>query len=128
MEALAYTYAHDHPDAQASFFMFRFRTQYLPYFLIFLTFVQAGQAAAMSQATGLISAHLYLFLTTLYPQTHRTGPVISTPAWLSRMLPGGPPPLPGESPPYTVFNNPAQEAQKPSTRKFSWGQGRRLGE
>jgi len=141
MEALTYTYSQENAQAEAQFFGFSFRMQYIPYCLLFLTFVQAGKAAALSQATGLVSAHAYLYLTTIYPRTHRSRSLLSTPSLLTRLLPGRPAQN-GNRGFGQVFN--AQGATRaPNTTgatvpiqattarttgsRYNWGRGHRLG-
>jgi Derlin-2/3 len=65
--AYAYTYAQDNPTRQVSFFIITFDAKFLPFSMLFLTFIIDGPEAAMAQATGLVAAHLYDFLTRIWP-------------------------------------------------------------
>jgi Derlin-2/3 len=65
--AYAYTYAQDNPTRQVSFFIITFDAKYLPFSMLFLTFIIDGPGPAMTQATGLLAAHLYDFLTRIWP-------------------------------------------------------------
>ncbi|KAL6703115.1 hypothetical protein ACN47E_010177 [Coniothyrium glycines] len=65
--AYAYTFAQENPTRQVSFFIITFDSKYLPFALLFMTFVMEGPEAALAQLTGLIAAHLYDFLTRIWP-------------------------------------------------------------
>ncbi|OAL50914.1 DER1-domain-containing protein [Pyrenochaeta sp. DS3sAY3a] len=65
--AYAYTFAQDNPTRQVSFFIVNFDAKFLPFALLFMTFIIDGQSQALSQATGLLAAHLYDFLTRIWP-------------------------------------------------------------
>lgn len=65
--AYAYTFAQDNPTRQVNFFIVNFDAKYLPFALAFMTFVVDGPEAAYTQATGLLAAHLYDFLTRIWP-------------------------------------------------------------
>lgn len=65
--AYAYTFAQDNPTRQVNFFIVNFDAKYLPFALLFMTFIIDGQSAALSQLTGLVAAHLYDFLTRIWP-------------------------------------------------------------
>jgi len=51
-----------------SLFIFSFQARYLPYAMLAMTFVMASPVAALHQATGLLAAHLYDFLTRIWPE------------------------------------------------------------
>lgn len=65
--AYAYTFAQDNPTRQASFFIVNFDSKYLPFALLLMSFVIDGPEAAMAQLTGLLAAHMYDFLTRIWP-------------------------------------------------------------
>lgn len=65
--AFAYTYAQDNPTRQVQFFIINFDAKYLPFAMLFLTFIIDGPNAAMTQACGILAAHLYDFLTRIWP-------------------------------------------------------------
>lgn len=65
--AYAYTFAQDNPARQVSFFIINFDAKYLPFALLFMTFIIDGPDAALAQLTGLIAAHFYDFLTRIWP-------------------------------------------------------------
>ncbi|KZM27404.1 uncharacterized protein EKO05_0002869 [Ascochyta rabiei] len=65
--AYAYTFAQDNPTRQVNFFIVNFDSKYLPFAMMFMTFIIDGQSAALNQLTGLVAAHLYDFLTRIWP-------------------------------------------------------------
>lgn len=67
--ALAYTFAQDNASRQQSFFVVSFSARYLPYVMLGLTFVMTSgsMSAVYNQATGLVAAHAYDFLTRIWP-------------------------------------------------------------
>lgn len=82
--AFAYTYAQDNPTRQVSMFIITFDAKYLPFSMLFLTFIIDGPESAMSQATGLIAAHLYDFLTRIWPTFGGGRSYIFTPQTVKR--------------------------------------------
>ena len=66
--------------------------QWAPVDMIVISFVMSGPPAAKIQLTGLIAAHLYDFLTRLYPEFGGGRNFIRTPAfvksWFARGEPG----------------------------------------
>ncbi|KAH8733217.1 Der1-like family-domain-containing protein [Phaeosphaeriaceae sp. PMI808] len=65
--AFAYIFAQDNPTRQVNFFILNFDAKYLPYALLFMTLVMDDPSSALAQGTGLIAAHLYDFLTRIWP-------------------------------------------------------------
>lgn len=82
--ALAYTYAQENPNRQLSYFIITFSAKYLPYAMLAMTFVMASPVAALHQATGLIAAHLYDFLTKIWPEYGGGRKLINTPLFVRR--------------------------------------------
>ncbi|KAG9658270.1 hypothetical protein KCU95_g19937, partial [Aureobasidium melanogenum] len=64
--ALAYLHVQDAPDAMMTFF-FSIRRKYLPACMLLVTFLMAGPYGALLEAFGLVAAHLYDFLTRIWP-------------------------------------------------------------
>lgn len=58
--------------------------QWGPFAMILLTFVMDGPAGAQVQFTGLLAAHLYDFLTRLYPEFGDGRNIIATPGFVRR--------------------------------------------
>ncbi|KAF2457030.1 Der1-like family-domain-containing protein [Lineolata rhizophorae] len=84
--AFAYTYSQDNPYRKTTFYIVTIQTRFLPYVLLLMTLVMGGQYAAMRQATGLIAAHLYDFLTRIWPTYGGGRNYIQTPEFVARMF------------------------------------------
>lgn len=88
--AYAYTFAQDNPTRSVSFFIITFESKYLPFAMLFMTFIIDGPDAAAGQLTGLIAAHLYDFLTRIWPTFGGGTNYIRTPqmvkGWFSARL------------------------------------------
>ena len=99
--------------------------------MLVMTFVLSGPNAALTQATGLVAAHLYDFLTRLYPTFGGGRNYIKTPTLFKRWFGGEAPTVQAKG--YGAAFMPATATQGRSTGSaFSnaWsvrGQGRRLG-
>lgn len=131
--AYAYTYAQDNPTRQVSFFILTFDAKYLPLALLFLTLIMENTDAALAQATGLIAAHLYDFLTRIWPTFGGGTNYITTPATVKRWFGGGPGTAQARG--YGFAQAPRAAADTTSTGRTTgastgpqWGPGRRLGE
>ncbi|KAL9640155.1 MAG: hypothetical protein Q9164_000423 [Protoblastenia rupestris] len=81
---IAYTFSQDNKNKKVSFFVISFRAIWLPWAILGLTFVLGGPDAAMKQGTGLLAAHLYDFLTRLWPTFGGGKNYIKTPAVVKR--------------------------------------------
>lgn len=77
--ALAYIYGQDNSNLRITFYIITFRAKYLPYCMLAMTFVTDSPEAALQQATGLFAAHLYDFLTRLWPTYGGGSNMIRTP-------------------------------------------------
>ncbi|KAH7087560.1 Der1-like family-domain-containing protein [Paraphoma chrysanthemicola] len=77
--AYAYTFAQENPTRQVSFFIITFDSKYLPFALLFMTFIMDSPSDAAAQLTGLIAAHLYDFLTRIWPTFGGGRNIIFTP-------------------------------------------------
>ncbi|KAI9796224.1 MAG: hypothetical protein M1835_004486 [Candelina submexicana] len=139
--ALAYTYAQENRGRQITLFVITLPVQWLPYVMLLMTSVMGGPDAALGQATGLLAAHLYDFLTRLYPEFGGGRNFIQTPALVKRWF-GGNQPGPATTRSYgTAFaaRSTSQQSQDASSGSSSgmatgvsniWGSrgaGRRLG-
>ncbi len=70
---------------KATFFIVTVPSPWIPYLILFITFVTQGPVAAKIQGTGLLAAHLHDFLSRLWP-TFGGGPnLLPTPAFIKRM-------------------------------------------
>lgn len=85
--SLAYTATQDARGQKAGFFFFTVPAQLIPVCMLGATLLMSGSLEEVFfQATGLIAAHLYDFLTRLYPEFGGGRQWISTPAFLSRVV------------------------------------------
>jgi Derlin-2/3 len=84
----AYTFAQDSPTRQVSFFIVNFDAKYLPFALLFMSFIVDGPDAAAAQLTGLLAAHLYDFLTRIWPTFGGGKNYIVTPNFVKRLFGG----------------------------------------
>ncbi|KAF2004529.1 hypothetical protein P154DRAFT_459229 [Amniculicola lignicola CBS 123094] len=127
--AFAYTYAQDNPTRQVSFFIITFDAKYLPFAMLFLTFIIDGPGSAMTQATGLVAAHLFDFLTRIWPTFGGGRNYIFTPMVVKRWF--GARPGAAQARGYgTAFQGRGNEADN-ATRAPGFNQrgpGRRLGD
>jgi Derlin-2/3 len=82
--AYAYTYAQDNPGRQVSFFVITFDSKFLPFAMLFMTLVMDGPDTAYGQVCGLLAAHLYDFLTRIWPAFGGGKNYITTPEFVQR--------------------------------------------
>lgn len=88
--AITYTYAQENRGRKVTLYFITIPIEWLPYALIFLTFVMDGPLSALQQGSGLVAAHLYDFLTKIYPAFGTKGgrSYIRTPAFVRRWFAG----------------------------------------
>ncbi|KAI9661705.1 MAG: hypothetical protein M1821_008943 [Bathelium mastoideum] len=79
-----YTYAQDDPARLVSFFIVTFQAKWLPYAMLAISAIAVSPAAALHQSTGLLAAHLYEFLTRIWPEHGNGRNVLQTPAFVLR--------------------------------------------
>jgi len=133
MVAIAYTYAQENRGKKVKFIIITMDVKWLPFALIFLTFVNYGVYAAQLQLMGIPAAHLYDFLTRLWPQFGGGTRLINTPLFVSRWFGGGGVSVGGARAPQVSVKGPVTVFRPPpttSTWSSGWGsrgQGRRLG-
>jgi Derlin-2/3 len=82
--ALAYTYATDNRGKRVTFVIIQIPVEYLPWAMLTITLVLSGWPAALQEGMGIIAAHLYDFLTRLYPTFQGGRNWVQTPAFVSR--------------------------------------------
>jgi Derlin-2/3 len=86
MLAFVYTFAQDNRGQKAHFVILQIPVEFLPWAMLTLTLVLGGFPAALQQATGILAAHLYDFLTRLYPTFQGGRNFIQTPTAVKRMF------------------------------------------
>ncbi|KAL8906347.1 MAG: hypothetical protein Q9171_006309 [Xanthocarpia ochracea] len=132
--ALAYTYSQDNRRRKVNFFIIQLEAKWLPWAMLLATMVLAGPSATMYQGTGILAAHLYDFLTRLYPNFGGGRNYIRTPMFITRRF-GGADQRTQHKGFGTAYTPQTQQAARPASgfsSAFSspWssrGQGRRLG-
>jgi len=142
MLAFAYTFAQENPMSNVSFFIFTIPSKFLPLAMLAMTFVMAGPEGAKHQVTGLLAAHLYDFMTRIWPTFGGGSNLIQTPQLVQQWFGEGQGPRTGTVRSHgTAFAARSQPVGQPSagaagggsafTSGFSnWssrGTGRRLG-
>lgn len=80
--ALAYTYSQDNPNRKITYFIVTFRIKWLPYVMLLMTFIMQSPESALHQGSGLVAAHLYDFLTRIWPTFGGGSNVIWTPQFV----------------------------------------------
>jgi Derlin-2/3 len=82
--AMTYTACQDDRGSKSSFFVITIPTQWVPFAMLIMTFVMSGPNATLQQATGIVAAHLYDFLTRIYPEFGGGTNFIKTPLFVRR--------------------------------------------
>ncbi|KAM5464789.1 hypothetical protein MauCBS54593_006882 [Microsporum audouinii] len=132
------TLSQDNAGKKMPFIIFQLPAEYLPFASLIATLVLSGQHAALTQACGILAAHLYEFLTRIYPNFGGGTNYIRTPRFIQNLFRtnklvqahGG----------YRMYRPPANDTSGPSTGQSSgnwfsgmggsWqgrGAGRKLG-
>lgn len=134
MLAFVYTFAQDNRGQKAHFVILQIPVEFLPWAMLTLTLIMGGLPAALQQGTGVLAAHLYDFLTRLYPTFQGGRNYIQTPNMIKRLFGADQTTITNK--PYGTSIRPGQALpQQPTTGwgsglSGSWGgrgQGRRLG-
>lgn len=86
--AFIYTWAQDNRGRKVMFFVIQIPAELLPFAMLAVTLVMNGWGGVMSQGTGILAAHLYDFLTRIYPTFGGGRNYITTPAFIRRMFDG----------------------------------------
>ncbi|KAL2076149.1 hypothetical protein VTL71DRAFT_1092 [Oculimacula yallundae] len=131
--AMCYTCTQDARGQKATFIVVQIPAQFIPYAMLLMTLVMSGVPAAKIQGTGLVAAHLYDFLTRLYPTFGGGRNLVPTPAFVKRMWQTTAPEIGNRS--YGTAFAPAQRAAASGSATGgvlpeSWrdrGSGHRLG-
>ena len=124
--AMAYTFSQDNPHSNVTIFILTFPAKYLPYALLFLTLVSAGPDVAKIQLSGLIAAHLYDFLTRIWPTFGGGSNWLPTPIFVKRWFTPEGSQVQERS--YGTAVNPRQNVPPNNNWSNQRGPGRRLGD
>ncbi|OOF92259.1 hypothetical protein ASPCADRAFT_153828 [Aspergillus carbonarius ITEM 5010] len=84
--AFVYTYSQDNRGKKASFFIVEIPVEFLPWAMLTLTLVISGWPTALSDGMGIVAAHLYDFLTRIYPTFGGGKNYLVTPAFVRRFF------------------------------------------
>jgi len=84
--AFVYTGCQDDRGGMFNFMVVNVPAQWAPFGMLFITLIMQGPEAAKTQSTGLFAAHLYDFLTRLYPEFGGGRNFIVTPAFVRRLF------------------------------------------
>lgn len=85
--ALCYTSVQDMRGVKMTFFFFQVPAQTVPYCIILSTLVSSGSPDAVpGQLTGIVAAHLYDFMTRLWPEFGGGSNLLPTPGFISRLF------------------------------------------
>jgi len=82
--AFAYTACIEERGGKSTFIVVTIPTQWVPFAMILMTMVMDSPGAAKVQCTGLVAAHLYDFLTRIYPTFGGGRKLLWTPAFVRR--------------------------------------------
>lgn len=135
--ALVWTFAQDKRGTRVRFFVIDIPVIYLPAAMLCITMVRGGWPSMLLECTGILGAHLYDFITRLYP-TFGGGRrnLIFTPLFVQRFF-WKHTPNAGYRGYGTAYHAPQPSASSaPQSRTSgtdageawgSWGSGRRLG-
>ena len=82
--AFIYTYSLDNRGRKVNFFFVQIPVEFLPWATLLVTLLLSGWHATLLQLTGIFAAHLYDFLTRLYPTFGGGTNLIRTPDWVRR--------------------------------------------
>ncbi|KFA61282.1 hypothetical protein S40285_05508 [Stachybotrys chlorohalonatus IBT 40285] len=84
--ALAYTVTQDQRGMKASFYFITIPAQLTPYCMMLLNMLFQGPGMLILQLEGLFAAHLYDFLTRIWPEFGGGRNLLPTPAFMSRLV------------------------------------------
>ncbi|KAI9037370.1 pseudouridine synthase CBF5 [Aspergillus affinis] len=87
--AFIYTFAQDNRGRKANFFVIQIPIEFLPWATLAFTLVRSGWPAALNDSMGVVAAHLYDFLTRIYPTFGGGRNYITTPAFVRRLFASG---------------------------------------
>lgn len=120
--AFIYTYAQDNRGRKVHFIFFQIPAELLPWAMLAMTLMMGGTGATLQQGTGLLAAHLYDFLTRLYPTMQGGRNYIRTPGFVRQLFTANTTTTTHRA--YgTSFRPAAQNQQPPSASSRAWTSG-----
>ncbi|RBR17707.1 uncharacterized protein FIESC28_06403 [Fusarium coffeatum] len=84
--AMTYTVTQDQRGQKAQYFVLTIPAQALPICMIVVGALMAGPYKALVEVEGLVAAHLYDFLSRLWPEFGNGPQLLRIPAWLERLV------------------------------------------
>ncbi|KAM0558583.1 hypothetical protein ACHAPJ_004778 [Fusarium lateritium] len=84
--AMVYTTTQDQRGQKTQYIVLTIPAQALPLCMIVVTALMAGPNKALVEVEGLLAAHLYDFLTRIWPEFGNGPRLLRTPAWLERLV------------------------------------------
>lgn len=120
--AFIYTFAQDNRGKRAHFIVVQIPVEYLPWAMLTFALVMGGLSAALSEATGIFVAHLYDFLTRIYPTFQGGRNWIQTPNAVKRAFGAG-----MRSVSQKAYGTGFKPGQRPQPQSTSWGWSSALG-
>jgi len=123
--SLAYTFSQDNPNSNVTIFILTFPAKYLPFALLAISAVSGGWPSALIESTGFLAAHMYDFLTRIWPMFGGGRNLLPTPTFVKNLFApeGGRP----EARPYGTAFRPREERPANPAWGSGRGPGRRLG-
>ncbi|KAI5282099.1 hypothetical protein KEM54_002981 [Ascosphaera aggregata] len=82
--AFIYTWSQDNIGTPVTIYFIQIRAEYLPLALTFVTWLGGGTTQALVEITGIMAAHMYDYLTRLYPTFGGGRNYIQTPLFVQR--------------------------------------------
>ncbi|QSL66668.1 hypothetical protein MERGE_001052 [Pneumocystis wakefieldiae] len=121
--SICYFWSQRNLDTITNLWFFRIKGRYLPFSMLILSFFMGGLFSVMQDACGLLSAHLYEFLTNILPSSG--GPRLTVPRWFRNLFPLETPSTIRR--PFGVIFNSQRNVQNLSPVKSAFkGKGRKL--
>ncbi|KAF4965878.1 hypothetical protein FSARC_6348 [Fusarium sarcochroum] len=84
--AMVYTTTQDQRGQKTQYIVLTIPAQALPACMIVVTALMGGPSKALVEIEGLLAAHLYDFLTRIWPEFGNGPRLLRTPAWLERLV------------------------------------------
>ncbi|PCD37552.1 hypothetical protein AU210_006050 [Fusarium oxysporum f. sp. radicis-cucumerinum] len=84
--AMVYTTTQDQRGQKTQYLVLTIPAQALPICMIVVTALMAGPQKALVEIEGLLAAHLFDFLTRIWPEFGNGPRLLRTPAWLERLV------------------------------------------
>jgi Derlin-2/3 len=118
--AMVYTYSQDNRGRRATFIIVPMPVEYLPFAMLAFTLVMGGPNAALSEGMGIVAAHLYDFITRIYPTFGGGRNWIQPPGFVRRYF-RGVTSNPTVRPYGTAFRQPAPQPESSTASSSSGG-------